>query len=340
MSAGKRDEADLQAGIRRWAADRLGLDVISDVALTRPKAGWSNETLLVSIEYAGGTHRSVFRLPPLVAVHRIVDEQAQAAVHRALVAAGIPAPDVVAVEDDPAWLGAPFLVLEHVHGRALGDVPGLDPWLTESQVDVQARVQSQYVEALADVHRIDWSATDVATLVRVGLDAELDYWDGYVEWASDGDTPSQFIDYLAWCRERMPTSDTSQSLLWGDARFGNVMYDESRTLAALIDWELTSIGPAEMDLGWHLALDELTTRFATVPGFTDRAGFVAAYERRLGRPVEHLDWHEVFALVRAAAVNDREARIATRTDSNYQGTYGNDAFLLREVAKRIAALPG
>ena len=44
-------------------------------------------------------------------------------------------------------------------------------------------------------------------------------------------------------------------LLWGDVRLGNLVFDEARAVVAVLDWDLASLGPPEMDLGWHFGLD-------------------------------------------------------------------------------------
>ena len=79
------------------------------------------------------------------------------------------------------------------------------------------------------------------------------------------------------------------------------MYGSDYRVVSLLDWELATLGPPEMDLAWYLALDELTTKAtrSEVPGFRTREQFVARYELQLGRPVVDLAWHEVFALVRS-----------------------------------------
>ena len=70
---------------------------------------------------------------------------------------------------------------------------------------------------------------------------------------------------------------------------------------------MATIGAAEHDLGWTLTLqatqDEMIRR--TVPGFLDRDAVVARYEARLGRSVQHLEFYEVFAMVRSTAIMTR-----------------------------------
>ncbi len=143
---------------------------------------------------------------------------------------------------------------------------------------------------------------------------------------------------VSWCVATAPEHLSSPSLLWGDARLGNVMFDDSGSVEALLDWELATIGPAEMDLGWYLALDQLTNLYVRerVPGFRRRSGVIAEYERALGRKVEHLEWHEIFALVRSIAINDRQARLAARAGTKYPGIAGDENPVLDVLEQRIA----
>ena len=135
----------------------------------------------------------------------------------------------------------------------------------------------------------------------------------------------------------MPADEPDAALLWGDARLGNVMYGPDYRVVSLLDWELATLGPPEMDLAWYLALDELTTKAtrAGVPGFHSREQFVAGYELQLGRPVVDLAWHEVFALVRSVAVNDKQARLAEAAGVPYPGAFGDDNPMLGYVGRRI-----
>ena len=66
-----------------------------------------------------------------------------------------------------------------------------------------------------------------------------------------------------------------------------------------------------MDLGWHLGLEFMMEALfgGRVPGFPGTAEVLERYERRSGYEVRDLAWHEVFALVRALAINDRHQRI-------------------------------
>jgi aminoglycoside phosphotransferase (APT) family kinase protein len=314
-------------------------------ALERPAAGWANETVLVTMSWREGGRQHdeclVVRLPTEVPSFPRYDLAAQARVLEALADAGLPAPRPIAMEPDARWLGAPFLVMPRAEGRAIGDAPALDPWLTGAPLEAQRRVHEQFLTTLAAMHRVDWAAAGLATVLRgaaSSLRDEVDWWIGYHDWASAGSPTSALLDVLAWCRETAPTEIPPLSLLWGDARLGNVMYDDDHTITAVLDWEMATIGPAEMDLAWDLALEDLVAHFmgASVPGFLSRDQAIAGYERCLGRAVLALEWHEVFALTRSIAINDRLARMAAETGIDYPGSAGNDSPMLRYTAERIS----
>jgi aminoglycoside phosphotransferase (APT) family kinase protein len=311
-------------------------------SLVAAAAGWSNETLVVEYETTdrvpsgpvrapagerrpgpGPTagRRVVVRVAPAWPTFPHDDLAVQARVQAAVHAAGIPAPAPATVETDATWLGAPFLVMPFVDGHVPGEVPALDPWITGSPAWAQARLVSTLVAALVDIHRLDWEGAGLGDLVRGGADAggQLDWWEDYVRWAGAPAPLAALTDGLAWCRDHCPERTHSASLLWGDARLGNLIVGEDRRLRAVLDWDMACIGPAEMDLAWFLVLQWSGEVLVgqRVPGFPRHDAVVADYERRLGRPVQDLSWYEVFALVRSLAVSNRQARVAQEAGVAY-----------------------
>jgi aminoglycoside phosphotransferase (APT) family kinase protein len=319
-----------------WNATRPDEAPVRVEHVHRPSAGYSNETLVLTCTSGHTTEPVVLRLPALVSAYPDDAMAEQAAVHAALRAAGIPAPRVRAFEPDDGWLGTPFLVMDFVAGHVPGPAPALDPWVADASPSQQTVMEDGFLGVLAGVHGVGPEPV-LTDHLRVGLDAELDYWRDYVEWAADGDPARALVDALAWCRATRPKVEAAPVLLWGDARLGNVIYDDDRAVVAVLDWELASFGPPETDLAWYLALDRLTTKAtgAAVPGFRARDAFVAEYERRTGRPVVDLEWHEVFALVRSIAVNDKLARLAHAAGASHPGGFGDDNPMLGYVRRRI-----
>jgi aminoglycoside phosphotransferase (APT) family kinase protein len=343
MARTRRDDGDLTSGLAAWWADQYrDLAHVTVIGLERPSAGRSNETVLATIEWAGGSEQVVVRMPTVVPSFPTYDLRAQSAVQSALIAAGVPAAAPIAVEENPQWLGAPFFVMARVNGRPVGDAPAFDPWLGGESQATQRRVQTGFLSLLARVNRIDCRASSLDRTLRGstgGMASELGWWIDYINWAADGRPAPGLMDLAQWCADHLPASSPPLSLCWGDARVGNVMFDDSGGVAGALDWELASIGPAEMDIAWCVAMDEMTEIIVnrTVPGFLDRPGTLRYYETQLGRRLEDLAWHEVFALLRATAVVDRQSRNAAAGTEVGQGAKqpaapsGTDVLLAHSV---------
>ena len=350
----RRDDDELARGLSAWLRERWPGAGYEIDGLDRPRAGWTNETLLVSLRgHAPGATRLVVRLPPSVPTWPVYDLAAQARVLELLTPTPVPVPRLVAFAPDEHWLGEAFLVMSHEDGRPGPEAPALDPWVTGSPLDVQRRMHEQFLDVLAAIHRVDWRAAaagpergDLAGVLRGGeatLGAEVEWWARYVDWASDGAPTETLAGAIGWCASTRPRIEPPASLCWGDARIGNMLFAEDRSVHAVLDWEMATIGAAETDLAWYLALDDLTEHFVqqTVPGFLSRAEIVARYEAAIGRPVVDLEWHEIFALVRSVSINDRQARLAKEIGVPYPGVAGERNPVLRLLADRIDAFsPG
>src|SRR5215218_7244865 len=117
------------------------------------------------------------------------------------------------------------------------------------------------IDTLAAVARVDWSTSAVAADLRGGdgstLADEVAWWRRFLDWAADGSPHPRFVAMLDWCASTCPTPTAPPSLLWGDPRLENLIFDEDREVLAILDWELATIGPAEMDLGWYLGLERV-----------------------------------------------------------------------------------
>jgi aminoglycoside phosphotransferase (APT) family kinase protein len=119
-------------------------------------------------------------------------------------------------------------------------------------------------------------------------------------------------------------------------RLGNVIFDPATCRPrAVLDWDMASVGPAEMDLAWFLGLERLQAEVTgmTVAGFGDRDEAIARAEERAGRPMRDLDWHETFALARAAAVATRLAVLFERAGQRSMFRVGEDPTLAAATAR-------
>jgi aminoglycoside phosphotransferase (APT) family kinase protein len=311
---GGRDLDEVRAGLEAWLGHAVG-------AIERPSAGFSCETLLVDREL-------VVRLPPLGAgIFPIYDLGQQAAVQNAAGAAGVPVAGPARYEADPAHLGAPFVAMPFIAGVIPSDFTPTDPWLTGLPGDGARRsVWERYIDSIVAIHR-----TPVADLgLRTGLAQELEDWDLYVDWSTEAAPPRALVEVMRWCREHAPAEEPPAGLLWGDVRLGNIVFDEtSAAPRAILDWDMASAGPIEMDLAWHLALEDVQTDLTgmAVPGFGTRDETIARATGAVGRPLQDLLWYEVFALMRASAIAARISVLQTRAGQRPMFEVGKDPTL-------------
>jgi len=141
------------------------------------------------------------------------------------------------------------------------------------------------------------------------LAQQLGYQRFYYEWAREGGSFPLIERTLTWLEENLP-EEGEPVLNWGDARVGNTLYRDFVPVAVL-DWEMATVGPREVDLAWMIFLHEffqdLAERFGMprMEGFLERDAMIAEYEELTGHTVRNLEWFEVFAALRFAIVSVR-----------------------------------
>ena len=170
----------------------------------------------------------------------------------AAAAVGVPVADPV-LETDPAWLGAPFIVMPRVEGHIVGALAHRDPWLHRAGPG----------PAWPGLRRLPRhpgrhppGRPDSAPAVpRRDNGAELDFWEEYLSWSTHGRPVPALAEALDWCREHRPADEPAPALLWGDVRFENMVLDDDGAPRAVLDWDMTSVGAPEHDLAWFTSLD-------------------------------------------------------------------------------------
>jgi aminoglycoside phosphotransferase (APT) family kinase protein len=317
-----RDDAALQEGLARWVT--AFPDVVQDLggggpggpgeaprlkSLARAQGGQANETVLLDI---GPSHPGmVVRLPPLEPTFPQYVLGPQALVQNAVASSGVPAPAPAVVVSDPDFIGSPFLAMPRVVGDIPGPAPFFDPYVRDAGPALQRIMDDQLIDIVADVHAVDWAAAGLgAVLPGTMLADAVERWTAYVAWSSEGDPLPALAQALDWCARHMP-AERPPVLLWGDVRLGNLVFDAERRVTAVLDWDLASLGPREMDLGWHFGLEFMMEALfgGRPPGFPGPGEALDRYQHRTGYEARDLAWHEVFALARALAINDRHQRI-------------------------------
>jgi aminoglycoside phosphotransferase (APT) family kinase protein len=176
--------------------------------------------------------------------------------------------------------------------------------LLQSRTD-RKRLYGSFIATMSDVHRAD--VGDAVAVPRRDNAAEMDHWDEYLRWSSNGSPVPVLVSALHWCRRHMPATEPEPVLLWGDARFENVVFGDDFGPLAVLDWDMASVGAAEHDLAWFTSLDVTVTRLfgERLAGFPSRLDTISQFESCTDRSVQDLDWYETLAMVRSTAVMTR-----------------------------------
>jgi aminoglycoside phosphotransferase (APT) family kinase protein len=260
----------------------------------------------------------------------------------------VPAPEVKFFEQDTEWLGTPFLVMGRVEGEAPQDIPPyvMEGWILDASPADRRRLQDASVAVLAHLHEITPATHDLGFLAQPkhgasALDQQLGYQRWYYEWARNGVTYPLIERTLAWLDENRPP-EGDPVFNWGDARIGNMLYVDFEP-AAVLDWEMATVGPREVDLAWMIFLDsffdDLNEKFGMPPlvGFMDRADVVDTYEALTGHSVRALEWFEVLAALRFAVVSVRTSTRGVAYGQMEQPDDPDDFIMFRTLLERMLA---
>jgi aminoglycoside phosphotransferase (APT) family kinase protein len=247
-----------------------------------------------------------------------------------------------ALEPDPALLGAPFFVMERVDGRIPPDNPTYhsEGWMKECDPAERGAIWTSGLDALAAIHRCDATALgiDLLDAPPPGADTvawQIELWWRYCEWVAGGRAFPALEAGYDWLLAHCPPPSARRDLCWGDARIGNMIFRDGRCVAVL-DWEMATIGPAEMDLGWFLLLDRHHCEGIGVPrlaGLADRTTSIARWEAGVGREATHVAFWEAFAAWRFAVIL---ARIAAQLQ-HYELLPADSNFAADNTASRLMA---
>lgn len=319
MPVPRRDLERTREQLIAWLRGRLPRARALELSpLAGPSAtGFSNDTLLFDLGYEEDGRRIarslVCRVQPIGSgVFPRYDVAQQYRVMDALRGSAVPVPRMAWLEPDPEPLGAPFFVMERVAGRIPTDTPPYHTggWVTEIAPDERRALWNAAVDALAAIHVQDPAALglDFLDAPPPGADTvswQIEHWRRYYQWVG---LPQPTLDAaLAWLDAHRPRDDGAPGLCWGDARIGNMIFDGGRCVAVL-DWELATLGPPEMDLGWFLYMDRHHAEGCGAPrlaGFPDRAETIARWEAASGRGARDVAFWEVFTGFRFATILTR-----------------------------------
>jgi aminoglycoside phosphotransferase (APT) family kinase protein len=296
------------ASLRPWFAQHVEGATGAPLHATLISGGRSNLTYVVG----DGTNEWVLRRPPLGHVLPTAHDMAREyRVLSALVATDVPVPRTFAFCDDETVNGANFYVMENVRGRILRTPDDLAPLTND---DAQ-RCSDELVDVMARIHGVDFRAAGLDDFGRPDgyLERQVRRWNQQWEGSKAAGCPDvPAIDELARrLRAALPESGPP-TIVHGDYRLDNTMLapDDYGRVVAVLDWEMATLGDPLADLGlfllyWGRSEAQVVATGAVIStdaGFRSRDEVIDRYAKASGRPLDQLDWYEVFASYKLAII--------------------------------------
>jgi aminoglycoside phosphotransferase (APT) family kinase protein len=259
-------------------------------------------------------------------------------------------PAVLAVCEDPATIGCPFYVMERIEGEVIvTEIP--------RALDTPAErrgIAEQLIDALVEIHGVDWRAVGLEGFGKPTgyLERQLRRFMGLWEVNKTREIPE--VEHVgSWLAENMPSSGPA-TIVHGDYRLGNTIFaaEPPARLAAVLDWEMATIGDPLADLGylcmmWTESGDPQGGMREHLGGVTRRAGFptraelLGMYEQRTGRSMENLRWYTTLALWKSIVFMEGNYKraVSGATDDPYLKQFGEGVLELARQAEGVAHGP-
>lgn len=320
-----RDMSVVPAALAGWLATKLPAGAEPTVTLHSgiDANGMSSETLVFDVSWReGGEERTaeyIARVVPAAEDFPVLESYALQGQYDTMRIIGelsdVPVPSVGFMEPSGDVLGMPFFLMDRLTGVVPPDMMPYNfggNWLFDASPEDRRRLQDSTVKALADLHSIPGADEVFAFLDpdlpgATALQRNLARTRAWYEFAVRDLERSPLIDRaLRWLESNLP--DTTESVLvWGDARLGNVMYVDFEPVGVL-DWEMASVGPRELDLSWlifaHRVFESMTTGFDLpgMPDFMREEDVVARYTELTGVEIGDLTWYHVHSAVNWAVL--------------------------------------
>lgn len=297
---------DIAPRLEKYLSGKLGVPDLRVSDLARIPGGASRETYRFRARYkSGGTEieRALIlrRDPPasLIETERSTEFRAYQAFHTL----GLPVPEPIALELDGKALDRPFFVMEEITGCEVASILSPDPY-----GEHRGKIGAQFWTVLgriaaADVDAIGLGDLEGAREMTAAWKHEVARWEKVIE--EDEREPQPIARAaLRWLKRNPPPPAQRISVVHGDYRTGNFLFNAEGDIRAILDWEMAHLGDPLEDLAW--ALDPLWSHWdpSHPAGLVPRAEAVALWEKASGLKADAnaLGWWEIFASLKGLAI--------------------------------------
>jgi aminoglycoside phosphotransferase (APT) family kinase protein len=307
MSARLADFVEHQSGAPEGSVTVSGLE--------RLAGGASRELWSLDVEWderaPGGARRLelVLRRDPPGRTADFSDRRLEFELLRVAGASGVPVPRVHWACSEPEVLETPFFLMERLSGEAIPRRLLRD----EAYAGTREVLIEQLGGVLARIHAVDVDRRDLRALSRPapGRTPAADQLALNVATACElAPDPHPVLELAArWLEARIP-EDARETLVHGDFRIGNVMFDEEGVVA-ILDWELSHVGDPVEDLGWLCTKAWRYGSDLPAGGLATREALLEAYDKAGGHtvPLDHLLFWEALGSFKVAVVFIQQAHV-------------------------------
>ncbi|WP_236725449.1 phosphotransferase family protein [Amycolatopsis orientalis] len=261
----------------------------------------------LTFEITDGVSTWIVRRPPLGQGTGTAHDMAREyRVMAALQGTSVPVPETFALCESVDVIGAPFYVMARVGGTPYRRAAQLEPF----GADVTRAISAELVDTLVALHEVDPASVGLGDFGRSQgfLERQVRRWHRQLGASYEGDLPAA-DELLARLAARVPP-DRAPAIVHGDYRLDNVLIDERHRAAAILDWEMATLGDPLTDLALLVVYQQLGEMFggeavadaSSAPGFLTGREMVHRYAEGSGRDPSPLGFHLGLAAFKVAAI--------------------------------------
>ena len=228
---------------------------------------------------------------------------------KALEETKVPVPRTVFLCNDENIIGTIFYVMEFVDGRIFWD-----PTLPEIDENKRMKVYEETVRIMAELHKIDVEKAGLLDFGKPGnyFERQVGRWIKQYR-AAETESYPEVETLIAWLEKTMPDDDGLISIVHGDYRLYNMIFDhEEESMLALLDWELSTIGHPYADLAyqcmnWYIPQIGITPGLAGINlqklGIPSEEDYVSNYCSKMGiNSIPNWSFYLAFGFFRLAGI--------------------------------------
>jgi aminoglycoside phosphotransferase (APT) family kinase protein len=267
------------AAVETWAKAHVD-GFHGPVVATKFPTGQSNPTYLLETPAQKYVLR---RKPPgklLKSAHAVDREfRVLSALHKV----GFPVPHPLALCEDDTVIGSAFYLMELVEGRIFWD-----PSLPDLPRENRHAIFDAMSEGLAALHKIDVAAVGLADYGKPGnyFARQVQRWSEQYR-AAETSTIVDMNNLMTWLIEHLPADDGRVSLVHGDWRIDNMIFDKTQPkLAAVLDWELSTLGHPFADIAYQCMQWRMPSLEEDQPRVGVSLGLAGVDRKAIGIPTE------------------------------------------------------